>query len=261
MIDQSLLTAQVMRDFDLLQTKLLLGMTLGLKGASMPIDELVKVTGLAHVMVFSGSNVSLLIRTIRIPFGRFKRLFTLATIGILVSLFILLRPEPSMIRAVIMAILPLLGTYLKRPVHGLHLLIMTALGMLVFDPTLVGNISFQLTFGAVAGIMLFCDTEKEMKNGFSQYIYEVISMTLAAQVFTTPLIFFHFGRISLISPFANLLVSWVISPIMVIGYVYLILHVLSVPIFTVPLIMILKLLINYFIFIVQFMAKIPFAQI
>ncbi len=46
-----------------------------------------------------------------------------------------------------------------------------------------------------------------------------LRLTLAAQVFTIPLILFHFHRISLISPVSNVLIGWLIGPLTGLGWV------------------------------------------
>jgi len=45
-----------------------------------------------------------------------------------------------------------------------------------------------------------------------------LRVTLAAQVFTVPIILFQFQRISLVSPLSNILIGWLIAPIMVLGF-------------------------------------------
>ena len=50
-----------------------------------------------------------------------------------------------------------------------------------------------------------------------QLIKDNLRLTLAAQVFTIPLIFWYFHRLSLISPIANLLIGWMIAPLTVLG--------------------------------------------
>jgi competence protein ComEC len=57
------------------------------------------------------------------------------------------------------------------------------------------------------------------KNKFFQIIQTELATTLSAQVFTLPLIFLVFGRISLISPLTNLLIGWTIPVITVLGLV------------------------------------------
>jgi competence protein ComEC len=60
-------------------------------------------------------------------------------------------------------------------------------------------------------------------------IYDDLRVTLAAQVFTIPIILFQFHRISLVSPLSNLLIGWLMSPIMILGFLMVALGSLWAP--------------------------------
>ncbi|OGK49159.1 hypothetical protein A3A93_00130 [Candidatus Roizmanbacteria bacterium RIFCSPLOWO2_01_FULL_38_12] len=51
------------------------------------------------------------------------------------------------------------------------------------------------------------------------YIKEELRISLAAQIFTVPIIFFYFRQISFVAPIANILVAWLIAPIMILGII------------------------------------------
>src|SRR3990172_935418 len=53
---------------------------------------------------------------------------------------------------------------------------------------------------------------------FSRAMHDDLRITLSAQVFTLPLLLFVFGRISLVSPLANVLIGWLIAPLTVLGF-------------------------------------------
>jgi competence protein ComEC len=92
--------------------------------------------------------------------------------------------------------------------------------MLLFNVTLIGNISFQLSALAALGMILFsksAPTPATEGKKFVAWVKEELATTLSAQVFTIPLILFTFGRISLISPITNLLIGWTIPIITVLG--------------------------------------------
>ncbi|MBI2404836.1 ComEC/Rec2 family competence protein [Candidatus Gottesmanbacteria bacterium] len=54
---------------------------------------------------------------------------------------------------------------------------------------------------------------------FWSFLKEDLRVTLAAQVFTIPILLFHFHRISLIAPLPNVLIGWVIAPVTALGLV------------------------------------------
>ena len=98
--------------------------------------------------------------------------------------------------------------------------------MLVLYPPWLTDVSFQLSVLATLGIVLF-GTKRivipgQARNDKLKLIWLIVEpnlrITLAAQVFTIPLIFLHFHRISLISPLANLFIGWTISPLTILGW-------------------------------------------
>lgn len=51
------------------------------------------------------------------------------------------------------------------------------------------------------------------------FLRDDLRLTLSAQLFTTPLIFFHFHRLSLVAPLTNVLIGWTMVPLMVLGWI------------------------------------------
>jgi competence protein ComEC len=85
----------------------------------------------------------------------------------------------------------------------------------------------------------------------------VLSVTLAAQVFTLPLLAYNFSIISLIAPFANLLILWTLSPltVLIMGAIFL---SLIIPSFSVLFFFPAWLLLFYVIKTTELIAKIPY---
>ena len=91
-------------------------------------------------------------------------------------------------------------------------------------------------------------------------IEDDLRVTLAAQVFTIPLILYHFHRVSLISPVTNILIGWIIQPVTIvglaaaiIGYVFFPLGMLIGWVAWVPL--------QYMILVIQITSMLPFASL
>ncbi|HRN70950.1 MAG TPA: ComEC/Rec2 family competence protein, partial [Candidatus Woesebacteria bacterium] len=164
---------------------------------------------------------------------------------------------------------------------------LTSIICLIIWPDWLTSISFQLSFGATLGIILFGNVVPEkhsshpevkpkdpdiLKTGFfayaqndkikamTSYLVEELRVSLSAQLFTAPLIFFYFRQISLVSPLANILVSWTIAPIMILGIISMIASMLSWYLgFMIS--WLCYGLIQYIIWIVEWLAKIPLASI
>lgn len=228
---------------------LLSGITFGTKASLAPAlyDQLV-TTGTLHIVALSGFNITILTSIVNVTLlpilGR--RWSSLVTIGIIAGFIQFVGPSPSIVRAGIMGSVALLSVVFGRQQWALLSWIIAAGVMLLVDLSLIGNISFQLSIAASLGIILFSRSsgmvlkdEKAVrigqdggKNGAIQrrsasllyytspiasFLRDDLRVTLAAQVFTTPLVFVHFQRISLISPVSNILIGWAIGPVTILG--------------------------------------------
>lgn len=91
-------------------------------------------------------------------------------------------------------------------------------------------------------------------------IADNLRLTLAAQVFTIPLILMRFGRISLISPISNLLIGWLIGPLTVLGWITVALGWIWLP-FSRLIAWVDWALLSYLLWVVKWTANIPFASL
>lgn len=91
-------------------------------------------------------------------------------------------------------------------------------------------------------------------------IKDDLRLTLAAQSLTVPLILFHFHRISLISPFANLAIGWVIGPLTGLGWVTVVAGWAWLPLGQ-AFALIDWLFLEYLVRTVQFMSRVPLASV
>jgi len=205
------------------QASLLTGMIFGVK-STLPkyLYQDMITTGVVHITAISGSNISILMRLISeitITFGR--RISSLLTIIFIFCFVFFLGFEPTIIRAAIMGSMQLIAVYFGRQNWALLSLILAAGTMLIINPAWIGNLSFQLSFLATLGMILFGTIKKTQINSWHQELKREVIInlrtTLSAQIFTVPLIFYYFRQISLISPITNLLISWTIGSIMILG--------------------------------------------
>ena len=142
---------------------------------------------------------------------------------IILILYIFMIGAPaSAVRAGIMAGLLLLAQKVGRLRTADRAVIFAATIMLCINPLLLkSDVGFQLSFLAVLGIVylkpILDDKTKKWPNPFR--LKDILTMTLAAQLATLPVLIFHFGRLSLISPLANLMIVPLLPVIMILGIV------------------------------------------
>jgi competence protein ComEC len=234
------------------------------------MDALVK-TGTLHIVALSGMNITILeslIGSTLLPFIG-KRHAAVATILLIIGFIWFVGPSASVIRAGIMGTLALLATIFGKQKWGLFFFGCTAAVMLLAHPAWIGNLSFQLSAGATLGLILFGKKIIDKKESvflrskiydLRSLIEDALRITLAAQVFTIPLIFFTFRRISLISPLTNVLIGWLIQPLTALGLVTAILGWVSLPLGQVAA-WAAWVFLQYLITVIEWTAKIPFSSL
>lgn len=200
---------------------LLNGMVLGQKlFVTDAFYEQLKIVGLIHIVVLSGSNISMLsaiIMNLIVKYAGY-RLSTYITIICIVLFVWFVGAEPPVVRAAIMSVLSLIALIFGRKTLALYTLLVTSVIMILVNFEWLTSISFQLSVGATLGIILFGNVaQKENNNLLWNYFYDELRISVAAQVFTLPIIFWYFRTISLVAPLANILISWLVAPIMILG--------------------------------------------
>lgn len=238
------------------------------------LGEKFSQTGLSHIMAISGMNITIfaaLLMSAFITLG-LNRKISFYFITIFLFFYIVLIGAPaSAVRAGVMGFLVLGALYLGRLNKMTNALALAATLMLLVNPKLLrDDIGFQLSFLALLGIIyLYPILEKggekflKGKNIFAvinKTAYSALTITLAAQIFTLPILAYNFNRISLIAPIANLLILWTQPIFMVVAILGIILGVIfpsALPFIFFPVHLILK----YIIIITENLAKVPRAYL
>ncbi|MGH7313160.1 MAG: ComEC/Rec2 family competence protein, partial [Candidatus Rokuibacteriota bacterium] len=165
------------------------------------IDEAFRRAGVYHVLAVSGFNVALVAGSVwaLLTLGRAGRRG--AAVGAMAGVLgfaLVVGPEPSVLRAVVMAILVLGALLLDREAAVLNSLALAALLILAARPGDLLDPGFQLSFAATAGIVL-----APLPRGV---LAGALGVSMAAQLAVLPVTLVHFNQLSLIGPVANLAV-------------------------------------------------------
>lgn len=200
------------------QASLAIGILLGVK-REMPrefYDQLV-ATGTLHIVAASGYNVSVVASTILAGLSMgIPRAWALAGAVGGVGLYVLLAGGSApIVRAGIMGSLSLVGLGLGKVSEAKRLLGISCGAMLMVKPDLVKDVGFQLSVAATLG-MLYLTPIFERAGG-SKYLKAYLYPTLAATLATSPVIYGHFGRVSLIGVLVNMLILPVVPGIMLLA--------------------------------------------
>ncbi|KKP46912.1 MAG: ComEC/Rec2-related protein [Candidatus Woesebacteria bacterium GW2011_GWA1_33_30] len=200
-------------------SSLVAGVTIGSKNMPAVFWEKLKSTGTAHIVVASGTNVTMLatflISTLTYFFNRKHAVFmTLAGIFVYV---VLSGFDAPIIRAGIMGSIAFLAQYKGRLVNSWRLLIYSAGIMLLIKPIWITDLGFILSFVATMSLMLFQKRINDKLKFVPNILREGLSTSLAAQIGVAPIIYATFGQFNLLSPIINALILWTIPYIMILG--------------------------------------------
>ncbi|MGB0925489.1 MAG: ComEC/Rec2 family competence protein, partial [Minisyncoccia bacterium] len=247
------------------ESSLLIGVLLGEKTAlGDKLENDFRTTGLMHIVVLSGYNVSLVIFAVMLLL-RFLPLYTRSVIAILgiIGFALLVGAGPTVIRASIMALFIVLGQMVGRQYHVERALVIAGLLMVLYNPwILFFDISFQFSFLATYGLIVL---SPYLEKFFSRVpkkllLQESAVATTAAQIMVAPLILYYIGDFSIISIVVNMLVLFMVPVSMLLGFLMAVFGFIFPPLaslLAVPTLYSLK----YILFIVDVFADIPFAKI
>lgn len=204
----------------------------------VPQEELepYRITGVYHIFSASGSNVAFLFALCWLVLRVFPPALRVVVIcGILILYACLCGGNPPILRATIMGIFVLLGRLGKGRTSSLRGLLIAGVGLFLWQPLILGDVGFQLSFLATWGIIqLSTPLAKQFPfKSWPKIIRNALAMTLAAQLAILPLMIITFNRVSLVGLLANLLVLFLIGTIFELGI--LALFFLWLPIVALPL--------------------------
>jgi competence protein ComEC len=244
------------------EASLLAGILLGIEsGIPEQVQQAFNATGTTHIIAISGFNFAIVAGLFSVFFGRLLGRWRgmLATFLGIAFYAILAGAEASVVRAAIMGGLSGFAIQVGRRQHALNTLAFVAAIMTLFDPQVLWNVGFQLSFMATLGLMLYAGP---LAGGFtklllsvwswksasaslspalpdgahikviqkiSRPVSEYILFTLAAQLTTLPITLYYFQRLSLISSLANLMILPAQPPVMVLGGLTTILGLIYLP--------------------------------
>lgn len=214
----------------------------------------VKVTGLLHIIVLSGTNITLLAVMIgALTSFISKKASLIVTIATIIIFIWFVGPAPPIIRAGVMGVLSHISLLYRRSTIALLLLFLSAVFTGIIWPHWLSTVSFQLSYGATLGLILL----KSPKQAHSSPLLAELWPSLAASVFTVPIIFIYFREISLVAPLANLAISFVIGPLMMIGFLTAFLGRIHFALGIIPAYLSYVML-SYMIYIIQTISSIPY---
>ena len=207
-------------------SEILQGMVLGDdEGVDQGSIDAFRRSGLLHIMAVSGENVVLLCGMWSFAFSllaipRLAR--TMLLLPVVVTYVLLTGASPSIVRAGVSGVLGLLAILASRPSDGWLLWLAPAAWLLTLNPNNLFDVSFQLSFAAVAGLLLLARRITGLLSFLPGPLPAQIGITTAASLSTAPISMLTFGSTSLMAVPANVVGGFALGPIMFFGMLSLI---------------------------------------
>lgn len=188
--------------------------------------------GAVHILSVSGLHIGFILLFVTFllkPFPNTRRgsfikliiiLFSLSSFGIIAGL------APSVVRSVAMFSFVAIGMYLRRSTYIFHTLLVSALIILLFKPSFLFDVGFQLSYVALFFILWLQPLLYQLwspKNKIANYFWEILTVSFAAQIGAFPLSIYYFHQFPGLFFVTNLVIIPFLSIIMALGVLVMLL--------------------------------------
>ncbi|HKV18713.1 MAG TPA: ComEC/Rec2 family competence protein [Mycobacterium sp.] len=179
-----------------------------------------RTAGLTHLTAVSGANVTIVCGAV---------LLSAAVVGprvavglaatALVAFVIVVQPSASVLRAAVMAAITLLALVTHRRRQAIPVLSAAVIALMIAAPELAVDIGFALSVSATAALVVIAPawSKRLVARRWPKPVADAVSVAVAAQLVTAPLVAAISGMFSVVAVLANLAAAVVVAPITVIG--------------------------------------------
>lgn len=195
------------------------------------LDDAMKLSSLSHLTAVSGANCAIIVALVMAVGGMLRWRLSVriaVSIIILAGFVVLVTPEPSVLRAAVMALAVLAGRLFGRGAGGLPALTLAVLALLLIDPWLARSVAFTLSVFATAGLLALAGPlTGVLARWLPMPIAAVIALPLAAQLACQPVIVLLAPTIPVWGVVANILAAPAAPLATVVGLVACVLAAVS----------------------------------
>lgn len=180
-------------------------------------------TGTSHVIAISGLHTGILCTMISIIIRGINKFYKLIIITLIMILYcIIVGFSPSISRAIVFMVIMYLAVFMDRKRDGISTLSLGGSFLLIDNPYIIYNTSFQLSFLATLSIIYFYKIiNKYIKNS-------IVSVSVAANILTIPVVYYTFKGIPTLFILGNMIIIPVIGIIMSLSIISVILFEISI---------------------------------
>ncbi len=177
--------------------------------------------GLSHLLVVSGANLAIVVGAVlalcrMVGLGR-RGAPLIAGLAV-VAFVVIARPDPSVLRAAVMATVGLLALFTGRPRQGVAALAGAVLLLVLVDPELSRSYGFALSAAATAGLLVLAPAWRErLRRRLPNLVADALAVAVAAELAVAPILVMMSGELGVVSVAANLLADPAVAPATLLG--------------------------------------------
>lgn len=245
-------------------------------GLDFSTRNALSLSGIYHTVAVSGMHVSILLGMILMLCGTRKKLAALIGVPVVFFFVLMTGGSASAVRAGCMQTLLLLAPLARRENDPLTSLSAALMLLLASDPWSIYNVGLQLSFAAVAGILLFAN--KIQNAVFERKWYRALrtklgpfgklldtmlgsfACTVSSMPFSLPLTAAYFGIVSVVSPLVNVLTLWAVTICFTCGVLIALTAIVFQPM-AAGFAWLLSWLVRYVLLCARAFSKLPFAAV
>jgi competence protein ComEC len=188
--------------------------------------------GAIHILSVSGLHVGFIVLFLGfvlkyLPKAKWVNYFKLAFILLVLWGFAFIAGlSPSVIRSVTMFSFVAIGLHLKRKTNMFHTLLVSLLLILLFEPSFLFDVGFQLSYLALFFILWLqplLSSIWEPEHKITKYFWDILTVSFAAQLGTVPISIYYFHQFPGLFFVTNLIIIPFLSVIMALGLLLMIL--------------------------------------
>lgn len=172
-------------------------------------------TGTTHIVAVSGANIAYIAALVSWLFERTALSYvarTLAVLAVVLAYTLMVGAPASAVRAVIMCVYAYVAALIGRFHAPMHALCVSVLVMILYRPSIVFDVGFQLSAAATLGLIITGSSDERTT------VQRAAQQTIAAVLFTTPIAVFHFGTFSAITLLTNIVAAPFVPFLTVVGF-------------------------------------------
>ena len=186
--------------------------------------------GVSHILCVSGMHVGIIFMILNFlfkPLDLFQSTRVLKSFMLLLTIWLyanITGLSPSVTRSATMFSFVIVGSLIQRNTNVFHSLLASLFVLLVINPMLLFEVGFQLSYLAVFGIVLLQPLIAgiyQCKTKVGNYFWELMSVSVAAQISTFPISIYYFGQFPNYFLLSNLSVIALSFVVMISGVVLL----------------------------------------